>query len=91
MNIYAEGREWPYRDVLPGIICEEFMIPPQGETLHDNKFFCFQGFPRYVQVDSNLLTNHRIDFFDIKWNHLDLHCQYQNSCDLIKKHIISKK
>ena len=79
MNIYAEGREWPYRDVPPGIICEKFMAPNAGEELRDFKFFCFHGKPYFVQVDSDLLTKHRIDFFDIEWKHLYLKCQYPNS------------
>ena len=79
MNIYIEGREWPYKDVPPGIICEHFVEAKTENKLKDYKFFCFAGFPEYIQVDSDLLSDHHIDFYDAGWNHLPLHCQYQNS------------
>ncbi len=71
MNIYIDGREWPYKDVPPGIICEEF-VEPQFSSLTDYKVYCFDSNPKYIQVDSSLLSNHQIDFFDIEWNHLNL-------------------
>ena len=48
MNIYVEGREWPYKNVQPGIICEEFMEAQTENALKDYKFFCFDGKVAYV-------------------------------------------
>ena len=79
MNIYVEGREWPYKNVQPGIICEEFMEAQTENALKDYKFFCFNGRPEFVQVDVDLLRDHRINFYDIQWNLLPLACQYKNS------------
>ena len=87
MNIYVEGREWPYKDVPPGIICEEFVEAKTDNKLKDYKFFCFSGEPEMIQVDSDLLDNHRIDFFNMQWDRLPLKCQYQNSNKDIPKPI----
>ena len=84
MNIYPEGREWPYKNIRPRIICEELLCPKSSQ-LRDFKFFCFSGIPKFVQVDSDLLNNHKIDFFDENFERLPLKCQYSNSKgDIIK-------
>lgn len=85
MNIYVEGREWPYKDVPPGIICEEFIEAKTSNALKDYKFFCFNGIPEFVQVDVDLLREHRINFYDIEWNLLPIRCQYQNSTKPIER------
>lgn len=79
MNIYIEGREWPYKDVPPGIIIENYIEPKTERKLKDYKFFCFHGIPEYIQVDSDLLEDHHIDFYDRNWKKLPLRCQYPNS------------
>lgn len=85
MDISIDGREWPYGQMPRKIICEEFIEANTASKLKDYKFFCFNGHPIYVQVDSDLLEDHHIDFYDIAWNKLDLRCQYQNSSIMINK------
>ena len=85
MNIYIEGREWPYKNVRPGIICEEFIEPKTDNRLKDYKFFCFSGNPKFIQVDVDLLSDHHINFYDIDWNLLPIRCQYPNSKEKIPK------
>lgn len=85
MNIYAEGREWPYKDVRPGIIVENFVEAKTENKLKDYKFFCFNGKPEFIQVDVDLLKDHRINFYDTSWNLLPIHCQYPNSEKQVKK------
>ena len=41
-NFFYFSREWPYKDVKPRIIAEEYMEDETGE-LKDFKFFCFNG------------------------------------------------
>ena len=40
---YLNTREWPYRDVKPRIIAEEYMVDESGYELKDYKFFVFDG------------------------------------------------
>lgn len=91
MNIYVEGREWPYKDVQPGIICEKFIQAKTSKTLKDYKFFCFKGKPEFVQVDVDLLSEHRINFYDIEWNLLPIRCQFPNSEKVVEKPINFEK
>lgn len=41
------------------------------KELTDYKFFCFHGIPKYCQVIKNRSTKETIDFFDMKWNHME--------------------
>ena len=77
-NIAIDGREWPYRHVKPQLRAEKLLMHDEKLGGTDYKFFCFHGQPAFVQVDSELLSNHSIDFFDKEWNHLDLKCQFKN-------------
>jgi hypothetical protein len=42
----------------------------------DYKFFCFNGTPFCVQVDSSRYIGHRQNFFDMEWQQLKVHCSY---------------
>ena len=70
-NFYWVGREWPYKNVKPHIIAEQYMENDlsgnrRGEfkTLIDYKFFCFNGEPKYLYVSEDLGNheNARISF-----------------------------
>jgi hypothetical protein len=37
----------------------------------DYKWYCFNGKPLYCQVIQGRSTEEKIDFFDVKWNHLE--------------------
>ncbi|NYE03858.1 hypothetical protein F4694_000577 [Bacillus niacini] len=67
-NLYWYGREWVYKDIKPRIICEEYIEDQLGSLL-DYKFFCFNGEPKFVQVDVGRFDkqNYR-NFYDLDWN-----------------------
>lgn len=69
-NFYYVGREWPYKNVVPRIIAEQYM----GEDLRDYKMFSFEGVPRMTLVCSERFTEDGLkeDFYDEAWNHLDI-------------------
>ena len=74
-NFYWYGREWPYKQVKPRIICEEYMEDARTQELRDYKFFAFNGIVKAVFIatgrqDPNDET--RFDFFDDEFNHLDI-------------------
>lgn len=65
-NFYWIGREWPYKDVRPRIIAEQYMENSDGRTeLSDYKFYCFNGKPEYCHVISDRTQNETMDFFDM--------------------------
>lgn len=70
MNYYYFSREWPYKNVKPRIIIEEYMSDSKQKVLKDYKFYCFNGIPKYLYVSEGL-ENHetaKISFFDMDFN-----------------------
>lgn len=68
-NYYYEGREWPYKNVRPRIIAEQYMEDGNGKSLTDYKFYCFDGKPEYLYVSTGL-ENHStasISFLTLEW------------------------
>lgn len=70
-NYYWRTREWPYKNVKPRIIAEEYMEDAFGE-LRDYKFFCFNGKVKFmfIATDRTKNTDTCFDFFDADFNHL---------------------
>lgn len=62
------GKEYQYRDIVPKILCEQYLESSKDEPLIDYKIFCFSGEPTYIQVDLDRLTNHTRNFYDLDWN-----------------------
>ena len=70
-NYYKSNKEYPYRNLTPRIIAEEYMEDESGYELKDYKFFCFDGEPKFLFVATGRQKNDtRFDFFDLDWNHL---------------------
>lgn len=63
-NLYAIGREWNYKDIPPRIIIEKMI---EHEPLIDYKFMCFNGEPKYLQINNDNDGIHYVDFYNIKW------------------------
>lgn len=71
-NYYYDGREWPYKNVVPVVFAEEYKEDEYGE-LRDYKFFCFNGEVKamFIATDrSKGKENVCFDFFDADFNHL---------------------
>lgn len=85
-NFYYYGREWPYKDVKPRIIAETYMEDSADGELKDYKFFCFNGIPKLMQINSKRNTGHqKVDFYDMEFNHLDMKGKAPNSDILLRK------
>lgn len=72
-------KEWAYGESRKCIIVEELMIAEDGQFPCDYKFFCFNGEPRFVQVDCGRFTDHRRDLFDLDWQRMPFEFHYPNS------------
>ena len=53
-SYYWGGREWPYKNVRPRILCEKYMENPGINGLRDYKFYCFNGKVRYLYVSEGM-------------------------------------
>lgn len=62
--------EWFYGKVKPRVIVEEYIESEDGEQLRDYKVFCFHGVPRYIRVDSDRFTDHKMDVFTTDWKRI---------------------
>lgn len=69
-NFYWEHREYPYKNVKPRIIAEQYMVDESGTELKDYKFFCFDGQPKMLFIATDRPYDTRFDFYDIDFNHL---------------------
>jgi hypothetical protein len=69
-NHYPSGREWPYKDIPPRIIAEQYMTD-DGTELKDYKIFCFDGEPRLVEVDFNRFVGHKRNLYTPDWRYID--------------------
>ena len=74
-NYYYYCREWAYKNVPPRLICEEY-LEENGAPPRDYKFFCFNGTPKFVQVDLDRFTHHTRNMYDMNWNLLNFTFEY---------------
>lgn len=74
VNYFFQNREWPYKNVKPRIIAEQYMSNDVGEDLADFKVHNFNGVPEVILVcrDRYKETGLTEDFFNSKWEHLDI-------------------
>ncbi len=85
LNPYYAGREYPYKNVKPEIIAEEYMESDDGRGINDYKFFCFDGKPEIMFVATDRATDVRFDFYDMEFNHLPIYNIHPNSDSVVKK------
>ena len=77
-NFYHVAREWPYKNVKPRIIAEEYMVDQDKAELPDYKLFTFNGKVKLIQYDYERFTNHKRKFYDEKWKFIDTVLTYPN-------------
>lgn len=74
--------EWFYGVVKPRIIIEKYLEPSGKQPLFDYKFFCFNGIPKLVYVDTWKQGEHAINVYDIDFNLLpDVKLGYPNDTE----------
>lgn len=84
---YWYGREWPYKNVKPCIIAEQYMEDEDGE-LKDFKFFSFNGETKamFVATDRfNKEEDTKFDFYDTQFNHMPFTNGHPNATRQINK------
>jgi hypothetical protein len=72
-NYYWLNREWPYKNVKPRLVIEEYISDKSGKALKDYKIFCFSGEPRVIQVNSEKEKDiFFINHFNLEWGEIEL-------------------
>jgi len=69
-NYFWHSREYPYKKVKPRIICEKYMTDESVTELKDYKVSCFNGEPKFIQLDYDRYTSHKRNMYDTEWNPL---------------------
>jgi len=78
-NYFYNFREWPYKNIIPKIIAEEYLYDLSGE-INDYKLYCYNGKVKCTNVNSgrNSKSGVKYTFFDNDWNRLPFKCIYEN-------------
>lgn len=72
-NYYYSGREWPYKNVKPRIIAEQYMEDTETAELRDYKIFTFDGVAKALFIATERASEAeetKFDFFDTEFRHL---------------------
>jgi len=69
---YRGGMEWAYKDVKPRLIAEKYLEEMNKEVLMDYKFFCFDGNPKFVQIDIDRGGANSRCYYDTSWNKMNI-------------------
>lgn len=93
-DYFIKYREWPYKNVKPRIIAEQYMEDPEAGELIDYKFFTFDSEVKALFIaternDPDVET--KFDFYDPDFNHLDFVNGHPNSDKPIKKPVNFEK
>ena len=70
-DYYKIHREWPYKNVKPRIIIEEYIEDKKSKNLKDYKFFVFNGKFVYSFVCSDRANSVKFTFFDKNGKFMD--------------------
>lgn len=62
------GYEWAYKNIEPKIIAEKYLEEAGKDVLYDYKFFCFNGEPKFLQIDIERGIKDLRCFYDLDWN-----------------------
>ena len=77
-DIYKWNLEWPYKNVPRRLFAEQYMEDESGNELKDYKVLCFNGEPKYIEVDSGRFGNHIRNIYDTDWNLQPIGIGYKN-------------
>lgn len=76
------GREWVYKNMPRRLIIEKYLEDETGE-LRDYKFFCFNGEPRFMQLEVGRATkNNTRNFYDMNWELMPFGKEFPHNPDI---------
>lgn len=85
-NYFYSCREWPYKNVQPRIIADEYLKDDKNGVLLDYKFLCFNGVPLYMYctVKGNDIFE---NFYDMDFNPVNFYRGYKRKSPEFSKPI----
>lgn len=78
-SYFKKDREYPYKNIIPKIVCEEFIKTDGDAQPNDYKIFCFDGEPKFFFIASDRGVDTKFDFFDMDWKRYPVRQFYPNS------------
>ncbi len=81
-NYYLKFREWPYKNVKPRIIIEQYMEEENNgsnKILNDYKIYTFNGKAKMCMINQDRGIHTRADYFDEDYNWLDFTWGYDHA------------
>ena len=75
--------EWAYHGIKPCIVAEELLTDESGDDLKDYKVFCFNGEPKFIQVDYDRFKGHKRRLYTTDWNLMETKITYPDDADLV--------
>lgn len=82
-DYFYENREYGYQFVQPRILAEKYMVDESGWQLKDYKVFCFNGEPKFVEVDYDRYVGHKLNVYDLDWNYMDFYMTSHNDPNVL--------
>lgn len=80
INYYFHGREWPYKNVKPRIIAEQYIEDRELGELRDYKWYCFHGVPRLMAIFCGRAAGATTaDYFDMDFSPVILSWGYSQA------------
>lgn len=86
-NYFWTGREWPYKNLQPRIIAEEYLSSFGSTEAVEYKIFCFNGEPKLFLVckGEGHGSNRTNDFYDVNFNHIPVTVTNPNAKEECKR------
>lgn len=85
-NFYYSGREWPYKNIKPKIIIEQYMEDKKAKELIDFKIMCFNGIPKFLFTCSERYNDGlKVTFYNLSWEKMSFERHYPSSTKNIEK------
>lgn len=85
-NYFYVGREWPYKNIKPRIIAEEYLKDDSKDNLENFipvlnawKIFCFDGEPKLLCYTTDKPPDIRQNYFNINFEPVDLSIGFKTS------------
>lgn len=62
-DYFYHNGEWPYKNIKPRIIAEQYIEDKDSQDLCDYKFLCFDGKVKLFDIDFDRFTKHRVNYY----------------------------